>query len=223
MNIEKVELLAANLIPLRDFYSKVLEIPAELTPSGLRVKAGKSEILFVQALPDFDGGYHFAFDIPENQYHSAKQWISDRIPLLKDKTGREDFNSESWNSDSMYFSDPAGNILEFIARHNLGNAVDHDFDASQILHVSEIGLPSENVLGLAKELCTQLGLSVFKQEPNETFTPVGDDHGLLILPVRDRIWMPDSGVPAKMLPVKVTGSANGKKWEVRGYPYKITI
>jgi catechol-2,3-dioxygenase len=221
MNIQRLELLTADLQAQRDFYAKILEIPAELTSAGLLVKAGTSEILFIQAPFDFDGAYHFAFDIPENQYHSAKKWISDRTTLLKDKTGRGDFNSESWNSDSMYFLDSAGNVLEFIARHNLQNAVQRDFDSSQILHVSEIGLPSEDVIGFAGELCARLGLSIFRQEPNETFTPVGDDHGLLILPVKDRIWMPDSGVPAKMLPVKVTGKANGRDWEVRGVPYEI--
>jgi hypothetical protein len=90
------------------------------------------------------------------------------------------------------------------------------------LNVSEVGLPSENVIAFANELCSQLGLSVFKQEPNETFTPVGDDNGLFILPSQNRIWMPDSGVPAKMLPVKVSGNTNGKIWEVRGVPYMIT-
>ena len=93
-----------------------------------------------------------------------------------------------------------------------------DFDSRQILNVSEIGLPSEDVVGLANELCTRLGLSVFMQQPNENFTPVGDDNGLFILPVKDRIWKPNSGVPAKLLPVKVKGRANGKEWEVRGYP-----
>jgi hypothetical protein len=62
---------------------------------------------------------------------------------------------------------------------------------------------------------------VFKQEPDETFTPVGDDNGLFILPIKDRIWMPDSGLPAKLLPVKVKGEENGREWEVRGVPYEI--
>jgi hypothetical protein len=33
--------------------------------------------------------------------------------------------------------------------------------------------------------------------------------------------MPDSGVPAKLLPVKVRGEASGREWEVRGVPYEI--
>jgi hypothetical protein len=223
MNIQRLELLTTDLQVQRDFYSKILEIPAELTSSGLLVKAGTTEILFIQAASHFDGAYHFAFNIPENQYPAAKKWISDRLPLLKDKTGKEDFASKNWNSDSLYFSDATGNILEFIARHNLQNSVEGDFSSSQILSVSEIGLPSEDVIRFAYELCTSLSLSVFKQEPDETFTPVGDDYGLLILPIRDRIWMPDSGVPARILPVKVMGNANGRDWEVQGYPYKITM
>jgi hypothetical protein len=222
MNIQKLELLTVDLKAQRDFYSQILGLPTEVTPSGLLLQAGITEILFIQAAPDFDGAYHFAFNIPENQYNSAKKWISERVPLLRDKSGKEYFESRSWNSDSVYFLDVAGNVLEFIARHSLQNAMAGNFDASQILNVSEIGLPSENVIELAHQICTRLGLSVFKQEPNETFTPVGDDNGLFILPIKDRIWMPDSGVPAKMLPVKVRGNANGRDWEVRGVPYEIT-
>lgn len=221
MNILELELLTVDLQAQQEFYSKVLELPVEVTATGLLVKAGTTDILFKQAPSGFDGAYHFAFNIPENQFHSARRWISDRIPLLKDKSGKEDFASENWNSDSIYFSDSAGNVLEFIARHNLKNAVDGNFNSSQILNVSEIGLPSENVVELANQLCTRLGLSVFKQEPNETFTPVGDDNGLFIVPVQDRIWMPDSGVPAKMLPVTVSGKVNGEAWEVRGVPYDV--
>jgi catechol-2,3-dioxygenase len=177
--------------------------------------------VFTQAPSEFTGAYHFAFNIPENQYQAAKQWITGRLILLRDKSGQEDFESKSWTSTSLYFLDAAGNVLEFIARHDLQNAAGGKFDSSKILSVSEIGLPSEDVITLADQLCTQLGLPVFKQEPNETFTPVGDDNGLLILPVKDRIWMPDSGVPAKLLPVKVKGEANGREWEVRGVPYEI--
>jgi hypothetical protein len=223
MNITRLELLAADLQVQRDFYANILELPVKLTPSGLEVKAGKTDLVFTRARADFDGAYHFAFNIPENQFHAAKAWISKRIALLRDERGKDEFNSESWNSDSVYFKDATGNVLEFISRHNLKNATDQGFDSKQILNISEIGLPSENVIGFANELCTSLSLSVFKQEPNETFTPVGDDNGLLILPINNRIWIPNSGVPAKLLPLRVKGETNGKEWEVRGVPYEIIL
>ena len=221
MKILELEISSVDLPAQRDFYADVLELPVRLDSAILEVKAGRTVLRFTQAPSEFVGAYHFAFNIPENQYQAAKQWMTSRLPLLRDKTGREDFESTSWASTSFYFLDAAGNVLEFIARHNLQNATAGDFNSSQILNVSEIGLPSEDVIALADQLCTQLGLSVFKQEPDETFTPVGDDNGLLILPIKDRIWMPDSGLPAKLLPVNVRGEANGREWEVRGVPYEI--
>ena len=221
MNITRLELLASNLSLQEEFYANILELATKRSSVGLEVKAGKTDLLFIQAPADFDGAYHFAFNIPENQFHAAKSWISARIPLLHEESGKDEFHSESWNSDSVYFKDAAGNVLEFIARHNLKNAVEGDFDGEQILNISEIGLPSEDVIGFANELGVKLGLPVFNQEPNETFTPLGDDNGLFILPIKNRIWIPNSGVPARLLPVRVTGNANGREWEVRGVPYEM--
>lgn len=223
MNITYLELPARDLIAQRDFYSRVLELPVELSADRLELKAGKTTLAFIRAETDFAGAYHFAFNIPENQFPAAKEWLSNRILLLKDESGKDEFTSENWNSNSFYFKDAAGNVLELIARHNLRNAVKRDFDSYQILNVSEIGLSSEDVIGLANELCARLGISVFQQEPNETFTPVGDDNGLLILPVKNRIWIPNSGVPAELLPVKVKVNVNGRMWEVRGVPYEIRL
>ena len=221
MKIARLELQTIDLRVQEDFYAKVLELPVKLSSLGLEIGVGTTDLVFSQAPADFDGSYHFAFNIPENQFSATKAWISGRTPLLREENGRDEFNSESWNSDSVYFKDAAGNVLEFIARHKLKNAADEKFNSQQILNISEIGLPSEKVIGFANDLCTFLNLSVFHQELNETFTPVGDDHGLLILPIKNRIWTPNSGVPAKLLPVKVTGNAHDKKWEVRGVPYEI--
>lgn len=218
MNIKRLELLTVDLVSQREFYTNILELPARLDESGLHIQAGTTEIVFTQAPADFVGAYHFAFNIPNNLYQAAKDWITARIPLLKDNSGKEDFHSNTWNSDSIYFLDAAGNVLEFIARYTLPNPANGDFGSSNILNVSEIGLPSENVIAWANELCAKLGLSTYKQEPNETFTPVGDENGLFILPIQNRIWMPDSGVPAKMLPVKVSGDG----WQVSGVPYEIS-
>jgi catechol-2,3-dioxygenase len=221
MNIKYLELSAKDLPAQRDFYASILELPVQLDSATLEVKAGGTTLVFTQAPSEFNGAYHFAFNIPENQYQAAKKWIASRIPLLRDKTDQADFESKTWDSTSLYFLDAAGNVLEFIARHRLDNGSSEDFDSRQVLNVSEIGLPSENVIELANNLSMRLGLPVYKQEPDENFTPLGDENGLLILPVKDRIWMPDSGVPAKLLPVRIKGETNGRDWEVRGVPYEI--
>jgi len=221
MNITYLELPTNDLPAQRNYYSHVLGLPVTLSDSKLEIKTGKTNLVFTQADSDFDGAYHFAFNIPENQFGAAKNWIAARTPLLHDETGKDEFESESWNSHSIYFKDAAGNVLEFITRHDLKNEVSVEFDSNQILNVSEIGLPSEDVVAFAGELCARLELSVFKQEPNATFTPVGDDMGLFIVPIQNRIWIPNSGVPAKLLPVKVIVESAGKTWKVRGVPYQV--
>src|SRR5690606_37168328 len=113
--------------------------------ASLAVKAGSTDLVFMQAPSEFEGGYHFAFNIPENQFAAAKAWISSRVPLLRDENGQDEFHSESWNSHSVYFKDAMGNVLEFIARHNLKNAATPDLGGAHFLNVSEIGLPSEDV------------------------------------------------------------------------------
>ena len=222
MFIKQLELLAADLYAQRDYYANVLELPVHLNADSLEVVAGKTEMIFKQAPAGWQGEYHFCFNIPENQFIHAKAWIFARIPLLKDENGADEFKSESWNSTSLYFKDTAGNILEFIARHDQKNAVNAPFNSEQILQVSEIGLPSRDVISFAIELGKRLGISVYKQGPNETFTPVGDEDGLFILPVEKRIWYPNTDVPAQMLAVKVNVDVNGKEFNVRGVPYEIT-
>jgi hypothetical protein len=90
------------------------------------------------------------------------------------------------------------------------------------LNVSEIGIASDDVIDFADELCRRLNISVLNRDPEQTFTAIGDDNGLLIIVKKDRIWFPNSGVPAKLLPIKVRGDSNGKEWELRGMPYVIS-
>ena len=221
MFINRIELPALDLIAQRDYYANVLELPVHLEGDSLLVKAGKTDLIFTQAPPQWEGAYHFCFNIPENQLPYAKAWLSARIPLVKDDKGNDEFNSQSWNSTSLYFKDAAGNILEFIARHRQQNSVHSPFNSGQILQVSEIGLASQDVISFAKELCAKLGVSVYEQDFNDTFTPIGDEDGLFILPVEGRIWYPNTGIPAKMLPIKVDVEANGKLLHLEGVPYRV--
>ncbi|HLO30174.1 MAG TPA: hypothetical protein VK249_13605 [Anaerolineales bacterium] len=89
INITRLELLSADLQAQGDFYAHVLELPINLNSAGLEVKAGGTDLLFTQAPAAFQGAYHFAFNIPENQFQAAKEWITGRIPLLSDESGKE--------------------------------------------------------------------------------------------------------------------------------------
>jgi len=137
----------------------VLGLTVKTSAIELKVQAGETELVFIQSDNDFGGAYHFAFNIPANQFTEAKNWIASRQPLLRDVEGKDEFVSKTWTSHSVYFKDAAGNVLEFIARHAMQNAASGIFNESQILNISEIGLPSEDVVGWANDLCKTLVMS----------------------------------------------------------------
>src|SRR5690348_15126754 len=141
MHITELLLQTANPGALRDFYTRVLGL-SQLAEARdvLALQAGRSRLSFQQADAEWHGYYHFAFDVPENQFSAAKAWLTARVPLISDRDGLDQFHSDEWNSDSIYFSDPAGNIVEFIARHNQANGLDGTFDAASLIAVTEIGL-----------------------------------------------------------------------------------
>src|SRR5690349_19757198 len=223
MWIKRLELMTANLPAQLEYYQNILQLSVEMQDACVVVQAGRTELIFNQAPAGWEGHYHFCFNIPENQFAESKKWLDERTASLSDENGKDEFHSESWNSNSLYFKDAGGNILEFIARHDQRNASDDPFDSRHILQISEIGLPSRDVISFAKDLCAQLGISIYRQDASETFTPVGDEEGLFILAVEDRIWYPNTGVPAKLLDIKMDFEANGVNYKLFGMPYKIYV
>ena len=222
MRINSLELQTVNLEIQCEFYRDTLDLPVELVGEKLCVRAGWTDLTFVPSSSDNAPLYHFAFNIPENQFDAALEWTAQRAGILADQAGETIFLSESWNSISLYFKDPAGNILEFIARRDLRNSASGAFGSQHILCVSEIGLAAEDVPGLVDQLQNRLGISPFKGERSDTFTAVGDDEGLFIVVQRGRIWRPDTGVLAELLPVKAEIQAGDSNFVVRGMPYEIS-
>lgn len=225
MHIQEVVLLSGDLASQLDFYSGTLGLPCSMDEAGrLRVEAGGSWLVFEQAPEGWGGYYHFAFNIPENMFSEAKAWLSGRVPLLKDNTGRDEFDFQNWNAHACYFYDPAGNILEFIARHDLPNAWDHPFNAGGILSISEIGLPSDDVPALSRTLQDVVGVQAYKGSESAEFTATGDGDGLFILPKNGRIWLPDTGKPAAPYPLSVAVTVEeNRQFRVSGPPYEVSV
>lgn len=201
MRIQEITLEASNLEALQEFYASKLELPVERAGDSCAVTIGTSKLKFNQ------GGehrYHFAFNIPENQLEACQDWLKQRVSLLSDD-GSEVFNFDTWEAHSLYFLDPAGNIVECIARHRLHNASPEPFSSASFLNVSEIGLASDDVVQQIQELAAQLSAPYFQSPggPQPNFTAIGDDHGLIILVKRHRIWYPNTGVPAELAPTRI--------------------
>ena len=84
-----------------------------------------------------------------------------------------------WNAHSVFFLDPAGNILEYIARHDLKNADTSPFSWADMLHVSEIGLVVDDVTATAEALKGMAAVAQYKGGDGD-FMAMGDEYGLLL-------------------------------------------
>jgi catechol-2,3-dioxygenase len=193
MHIQELSLLTGDLTAQAAFYREVLRLPIEQSDDALRVQVGRSRLHF-SPKPGWAGVYHLAFDVPENQLEAACAWLDQRADLIA-LNGETRFHSEGWNADMVYFYDAAGNILEFIARHNQPNASALPFSEHSLLAITEIGLGTRDVRGTVNQLTEALGLRVYDGAGSSSFSAVGDEQGLFIVVDHERSWFPGTGVP----------------------------
>jgi catechol 2,3-dioxygenase-like lactoylglutathione lyase family enzyme len=225
MLLKTIGLYTPNLADLTPFYTQVLELPV-LSQDATRLdcQAGRSTLILHQSDEAAPGHYHFAFDVPENQFQPAVDWLQQRTPLAANREGRVLFMFSSWNSDSVYFKDPDGNILEFIARHNQPTAASVEFTARSLVAVSEVGLACPDVPAAVAALGEQLEASAYDGAGSDEFTAVGDENGLLIVVRQGRVWMPGTGKPAIMLPLRLEiENAGGRIFELSAPPYPFQV
>ena len=89
-------------------------------------------------------------------------------------------NFPAWNAKSIYFYDADKNIVEFIARRNLNLNSKNSFSGKSLLHISEIGFPTNDVPKLFNKLNKEYALEKYDCDLIK-FCAVGDEYGLFIV------------------------------------------
>jgi catechol-2,3-dioxygenase len=227
MRFTELHLYTQDLHAQRLFYTGTLRLPlvAE-TVASFTVQAGATRLHF-QRTEQEGLRYHFAFSIPSHKLPDAKAWLLARtppVPLLE-KDGQDEFHDdESWNVSNLYFYDAAGNILEFIAHHDVPDNTPDGFDEHSVLSISEIGLAVENVLAHVAEFKDRFGFEPYRGASSDMFTAVGDIYGRLIMVKIGRFWFPTQTDAATVAPVEVTiEGAEEQQYHVSPYPYEIDV
>lgn len=216
MNIHALTLHARDLNAQHTLYAEVLGFPVlSATVGAVTFQIGHTRLTF-QRDGNFRGPYHFAFNIPENRLAQARAWLEDRVPLLADAAGETIFHFGHWNADALYFRDADGNIAEFIARHTLPAAPGDSFGASDVLGVSELGLPVASVPEAVQNLQQRFDLPVYGNASG-TFTPLGDEEGLLIVVPVGRGWFP-VGTHAPALPFELHATTERGPFNLKESP-----
>jgi len=220
MEITALRLLTAQLNAQRAFYAGTLELPLVAQDAGsFTVRAGATALTF--AASDTDARYHFAFNIPRNMLSQAKAFLAAQVPLLI-RDGQDQFHSDDWDADMVYFADAAGNIAEYIARRTLADDTPGDFIPAAVRGVSEIGLPVNDVPATVAALTDRLGVAPYGEQ-EEQFAPVGDERGLFIVVRAGRHWFP-TATDAVVSPVAVTlRGVREDTYDLPGFPYHIDV
>jgi len=233
--ILSLELLCAvPLAAMREFYQRLLGLKVvEDQADRLTIAAGATEITFLPAAAvDGQPFYHFAFNIPENKIEAAWRWQKERTPLLpiparlRDANYPENIvNYAHWNAHSVFFFDPAGNVVEYIARHDLKNASPGSFETADILYASEIAFGTDDVPTLAGQLKETAGVEQYRGG-DENFMALGDERGLLLVMKRGRVISFDSPEKKAVGVFRTVASVRGRqaaKMRLEGYPYQLTV
>jgi catechol 2,3-dioxygenase-like lactoylglutathione lyase family enzyme len=230
-----IELLsAAPLTAMKAFYHQLLGLQVlDEHPERLTLRAGETRLTFKPAAPD-DGQpfYHFAFNIPENKVLAARRWQKERTPLLpiperlRDSHFPDDVvDYRHWNAHSIFFFDPAGNVVEYIARHDLRNAVPGEFSSGDILCASEIAFVVDDVPAAAQRLREVVGVEQYRGG-SEQFTALGDERGLLLVMQRGRVISFDAEErkPVSVFRTAATVRGTGQtRYAFAAFPYVVSV
>ncbi|MGP4059556.1 VOC family protein [Halobacillus sp. H74] len=212
MEIRKVILKTKDIKSMKHFYTDTLEMPlTKDTEESFQVAAGSSLLEFTSSNVEGDPFYHFAFDIPSNKFREAKAWVEAKVEL-NDEDGEDEADFPHIPAHSLYFYDPAGNIVEFISRHSSADKSEEAFSHRSILRISEMSLTVEDAINTGQKLIN-LGLKERDNAPisdsSLNFMGKSATSSFLLLIQPGRRWIFSDKISA-IFPVEITLDTNDR-------------
>jgi hypothetical protein len=219
---------------LKKFYTSLLEFPLLSSQKDrFTFQAGETIITFVQSIEKRPTPfYHFAFNIPQNKILKAREWQLKRTALsatpaqLIDKKYPDDIRHFShWNAHSVFFWDPASNLVEYIARHDLDNSSEGDFSNKDIICASEIAFIAEDTEKITDGIISSFDLKQYRQG-DENFKAIGDENGLLLVIRKGVTWERHTSAaksPGTNKTSVIIRADKGSSWKPANYPFEIIV
>ncbi|WP_445486440.1 VOC family protein [Niallia sp. 03133] len=160
MIINKVEIYISNFEKTVQFYEQTLQFKLiSYVGNSASFQIGESVLEFHKDEMN-NHYYHFAFNIHSNLFKQAKTWLAERVELLKEDREDEVYFEGITKANACYLEDPAGNIVEYIARVETSpTSAAKVFSTSNVLSISEIGLSTNELEKYAEQIQT-LGIPV---------------------------------------------------------------
>ena len=206
MEIKRLTLQTDKLHTLKYFYTQVLGFSLDDEHHDrFQIKAGSSIIEFTDKDVAGRPYYHFALNIPSNQFREAKEWLKGKLTLLVED-GEDEADFSFWPAHSCYFEDPAGNIVELVARYK-ENPINHaPFSVNSILNISEIGLVVKDAKRVGEQL-EAIGILESEGDPisnsSLNFMQENKNGVFILLTNTGRRWL-FSDKKSEIFPLKIT-------------------
>ena len=212
MKVKHLKLYCANLDEQRFFYTKKFKFPVlEDTPDSITLAVGDSRLTFEENRIH-KSYYHFAINIPFGAVEKALRWAHKKVDILQyDDEAIQEFRA--WNARAFYFLDPAGNVVELIGRKRFNDESPNTFNESNLLNISEVGVPVFEVSSAFKILKKATGIKKFDCVSN-MFCAAGDHEGLFILvDSAEKSWFPTDD-PARAFNLEVDFEVDGNDFNL---------
>ena len=223
-----------SLVELKKFYVDTIGLRLLSEQSDrFSFQAGETTIRFIKTKArDAAPFYHFAFNIPENKILKAREWQLKRTALSATPSQLVDENYPKdirhflhWNAHSVFFWDPAGNLVEYIARHDLKNRADGEFSSKDLLCASEIAFIVQDTETIANEIKSSFNMNQYRGG-DENFRAVGDENGLLLVIKKGRVWESHTDISRTPQTIKTAVTIKADKqntWIPKDYPFEINV
>lgn len=182
---KKVTLYTNQLEDMKGFYEYQLGFRVvEEDETSFTLSIGDSQLVFRES--EKAAFYHFALNIPGNQFTLAKWWAGERVTLNRQE-GMDEVFYANFDADAFYFQDPAGNIVEFIARRSVDRM--GNFTVDSLLNISEVSITTPYV----EEVGEQIEKMEIPVRGNKGIDPkslnfLGSGHAYIILVAPKRMW-----------------------------------
>ncbi|MEH7236668.1 VOC family protein [Bacillus sp. JJ1562] len=163
MEIKLLILHSDQINEMKKFYVDLFGFPLiKEDKNSFRIAVGSSELEFTSENVIGNPFYHFAFNIPSNQFTEAKTWVKERVQLNVED-GEDEAYFSFFSAYALYFYDPAGNIVEFISRKSSEEGTE-PFSIESVLNISEIGLTVDDAIRAGNRLI-DIGIHERDNEP----------------------------------------------------------
>jgi hypothetical protein len=206
--IVDIEMRSNNFVNNKRFWSKVMGFDVDsVAPNSFKVKIGFNSITFINNSGALDTSssvtpkYQFTISIPSNQIENCYSWLLDADSSNSSKiaepakfwidaeSGAAIYRRNQYNSQSIYIKDAGNNIIEILARHDLNNTAEGEFNRGMFLGISEVGVVSRDLRKSAEALKAAYGVEEVSGSSN-SYKPMGGPMGLLKLNIEGKIWTP---------------------------------